>query len=180
MSMTAFLLAMQAAGMVMDVFSYSSRHKIGQMGLQLQNQAIETNLSNARLQSEQQALVNMQALRKALGAQMVIQAARGTDPGLGSAFMLQEESRHKFDMDERIRKINLMSKEANIRAQGVFSQIQQLRTDTQLGSSLVSGLAKTLPISSMFGTVGGGSAATAIGGSVAESIFGGTASAGGF
>jgi len=77
----------------------------------------------------------MQQLRQNLGTQAAIFAARGTRAGVGSAASIVSNSVSNFNADERTRRMNLLGKEAHLRAQGVLSGLHQLTSETQMGQA---------------------------------------------
>jgi len=145
-----FLLAMQAAGSIIDWRQTKSNQKLIQMGRTLENAAFESNLEALKLESSQASLSEMQDLRQNLGSQIAMQAARGTATGAGSAASLQNKSISTANQDERTRRLNLLSKEANLRANNVLSGLHTLRSETELGQNLTKRLVNNLPISSAF------------------------------
>jgi hypothetical protein len=142
-----FLLAMQAAGTVIDWQQTKSKQKLIKKGRDLEKAAIESNMEAAKLESGQASLEEMKDLRQNLGSQIAMQAARGTASGVGSALSLQQKSVGTFNQDERTRRLNLLSKEANLRAQNVLSGLHTLQSETQLGQNLTKRIFETLPVS---------------------------------
>ena len=163
---TAFLIAMQAAGMVVDWYGTQQQKEIGRMGTKIEQAGIESAINANKLEAEDASLQAMKDLRKTLGSQAAIMAARGTASGVGSALALSTESVSTFNSDERTRKINSLSKEANLRAQSLMSGLHQLTYETQLGQALRQRFFDKLPLSSL----GGGSS----GSSNPKSPFGGS------
>lgn len=128
---------------------FRSQRGMARMGRQLESEGIEANLEGLRTQSEEQSLSSIKQLRQTMGAQMAIQAARGAATNIGSAFFISQKSMGEFNRDERKRRLNLLSQEAGMRAQGVLSGLHQLQTETQLGRSMQGKLFDMLPISSI-------------------------------
>ncbi len=150
LAFTGFLLASQAAGMVLDYRNTASNQKLIQKGRQLEQAAIETNLEALKLESGEESLNEMKQLRQNLGTQMAIQAARGTSSSAGTAFVLSQESISSFNQDERTRRMNLIAKESQLRAQNVLSGLHTLQSETQLGQALTNRFVNTIPVSSAF------------------------------
>src|SRR5690348_6584482 len=132
----AFLLAMQAAGMVVDYFGTQRQIGMGRMGAQMEQEGIESNIQMTRLESEDASLNAMRQLRENLGSQAAIFAARGVRGNTGSALSLTTQSISNFNADERTRRMNLLGKEAQLRASKVLSGLHQLTSETQLGQSM--------------------------------------------
>lgn len=145
-----FMLSMQAAGMVMDFQNTKNNMKLVTMGRQLEKAAIDSNLEAIRVESNQASLDEMVQLRQNLGSQIVNQAARGTQTGVGTAQTLSQSSVNNFNADEKTRRMNLLVKEANLRASDVLSGLHTLQSETQLGQAQTSRLFNTLPISSAY------------------------------
>jgi len=119
----ALLLSMQAGGMVVDWLGKQEQIRMGKMGAKLEQAGINQNIQLARLQSEDESLNAMRDLRKNLGTQAAMLAARGVRGG--SSIFVTNESISNFNADERIRKINLMSNEAGLRAGKLLSSFHQ-------------------------------------------------------
>lgn len=149
----AFLLAMQAAGMVIDWYGNSQQKQIGRMGTQIEQAGIENQIQMTRLESEEASLAAMKNLRKTLGSQAAVLAARGTRGGVGSALTLSNESVTNFNSDERMRRMNLLSKETNLRAQNFMVGLHQMTAESQMGQALRQRFFDKLPMASL----GGGS-----------------------
>jgi hypothetical protein len=147
-----WLLAAQAAGMVVDWYGSNQQKEIGRMGTRIEQAGIDSAIQTNRLEAEDASLQAMKQLRQNLGTQAAIMAARGTRSGVGSALALSNESVSNFNADERTRRINLLGKEANLRAQNLMAGLHQLTYETQLGQSLRQRAFDKLPLS----TLGGG------------------------
>ena len=139
-----FLMSMQAAGMIVDYTQTKNSQKLIQQGRDLEKAAIETNLEAVKLESGEASLEAMKQLRINLGTQMVTQAARGTRTGAGTALNLAQTSQSNFNADERKRRMNLISKEANLRATNVLSGLHTLQSETQLGQAMTSRMWNTI------------------------------------
>ena len=144
------LLAFQAAGTIFDYRNMRNQQKMIQQGRALEKAALDANLEAVKLQSGEESLASMQQLRKNLGSQIATNAARGTASGSGTAFALSNKSISSFNDDERMRRFNLLSKEANLRAQDVLSGLHTLQSETQLGQAFTGRLLDKLPVSSAF------------------------------
>ena len=128
----AFLLAMQAAGMVVDYIGTRNQIEQGRMGAKLEQASIDSNLEMTRLQAADESLQAMKQLRQNLGSQAVLNAARGNR---GNP-MAMITSVGNFNADERTRRMNLLGKEAELRAGKLLSGMHQLTSETQLGQSM--------------------------------------------
>lgn len=126
------LLAMQAAGMITDYFGARNQDKLMQMGMKVQQAGIESDLAMTRLQSQDASLQAMKQLRQTMGTQIATMAARGTRMGAGSAFSLLQESLANFNSDEKIRKLNLLGKENQLRAGAAMSRLQYMGDSSKL------------------------------------------------
>lgn len=149
----AFLLALQAAGMVIDWYGNSQQKEISRLGTQIEQAGIESQLQMTRLESEEASVAAMKNLRKTLGSQAAVLAARGTRSGVGSALALSNESVTNFNADERMRRMNLLAKEANLRANSFMVGLHQLTYESQMGQALRQRFFDKLPMA----TLGGGS-----------------------
>ena len=121
----AILLSMQAAGMIVDWVGQKNQIQSSRMGNQLEMAGIEANLEQTRLQSADQSLQAMKTLRQNLGTQTVMYAARGQRANPLSSI----QSTSNFNADERTRRMNLLSKESQLRAGKILSGMHQLTSD---------------------------------------------------
>lgn len=146
--MTAFLLSMQAAGMITSLWENKSKSQQIQQGRALEKAAIDANLESLNYEAAQQSVDSIRQLRQNVGAQIVMQAARGnasTETTVG----LSNSSVHAFNQDEQTRRMNLLAKEANLRASNVLSGLHTLQSETQLGRNTLK-LFEAFPASSAF------------------------------
>lgn len=144
-----FLLAWQAAGTAMQLFDYNQRKKLSRVGRDLEHEGVLANIELAKTQTAQESVESMQTLRQNLGSQMAVQAARGTASNVGSAFFISQKSIGEFNKDERTRRLNLLAREAELRAGDVLSGLHQLDTETQMGQSVTKSIMDSLPISQL-------------------------------
>jgi hypothetical protein len=147
---TMFLLAMQAAGSIMQIVSYKDQRKLTELGRELEHEGIEANIELARASASEDSLEGMKALRQNLGTQMAVQAARGTATNVGSALFLSQKSIGQFNQDEKVRRLNLLSREASLRASDVLSGLHTLQSETQMGQAVTQKLFESLPGTSAF------------------------------
>jgi len=140
----ALLLSMQAAGLITDWFATNQQSDLIKMAGQLQQAGIEANIQQTRLQAEDASLQAMRSLRKNLGSQIAVMAARGTSTAAGSAVLSQAESVRNFNSDERMRRMNLLARETELKGQGLISSLETSGQETKLWSSFASRSLNTL------------------------------------
>jgi hypothetical protein len=128
----ALLLAMQAAGMIVDYFGTSRQQYYSDIGFKLQQAGIEANIYQTRLETENESLNAMRELRQRMGTQLAIFGARGTNPGAGSAFTSLTQSLSNFYSDERTRRINEMGRETELKGRGLVSSLNQSGENSKL------------------------------------------------
>ena len=128
----ALLLAMQAAGMVTDWFGTQNQQRMADMGSKLQQAGIQNNIEQTRLEAEDSSLEAMKNLRANLGSQLAVFAARGTSTGAGSAVSILTESVGNFNADERMRRMNLLGKENQLKAGGLISRLTNSSENSKL------------------------------------------------
>lgn len=145
--MTAFLLSMQAAGLVSSLFGARSQDKYIKIGRKLEQEQFETNLQAVKLQSAESSLDEMKQLRQNIGTQIATQAAKGNRGGVSYAGI--NASSAAFDSDERTRRMNLLAKESELRANHVLSGLHSLQSETQLGQSLTKDFLNTIQTTSL-------------------------------
>lgn len=134
----ALLLAMQAAGMVVDYIGTKNQAEMAKMGYKINQAGMEANLYQTRAETENASLQAMIELRKNLGSQIAVQAARGTSTGAGSSLALFNESISNFSADERMRRINQLGRENEIRAGKTISSLNQQSENSKLWNSFSS------------------------------------------
>jgi hypothetical protein len=143
----ALLLAMQAAGMVVDYFGVSQQSQMAEMGAKIQQAGIESNIAQTQLETEDASLQAMKNLRQQLGTQIATFAARGTRTGAGSAVSFLTESIGNFGADERMRRMNLMGKVNSLKAGGTIAKLQGMGENTKLWSDFSSRTLNRFPSS---------------------------------
>lgn len=151
--MSAFLLAMQAAGLVTSLFGAHTQDKYIRIGRKLEQEQYSTNLQAIKLQSSEDSLTEMKQLRQNIGTQIASQAAKGNRGAVSFAGI--RASSEAFDSDERTRRLNLLAKESELRANHVISSLHSLQSESQLGQSLTKDFFNTLQTTSLLkpGTV---------------------------
>lgn len=145
--MTAFLLAMQAAGLVTSIFSAHNQDKYIQLGKKLEQEQYTTNLQAVKLKSADESLTEMKQLRHNIGSQIVMQAARGNRGG--SSYAGINKASNTFESDERKRRMNLLAAESDLRANHVLSGLHTLQSETQLGQNLLKTTLDTIQTTSL-------------------------------
>ena len=145
----AFLLAMSAAGTGISLYNNSKSQDLIKQGRALENAAFETNLEAIRAEAAQSSLESIQALRKNVSSQIVINAARGVASGGGSAAANINESESAYNKDEQTRRMNLLAKENQLRANNILSGLHTLTSETQMGQTLTSQIFNMIPVSSL-------------------------------
>lgn len=136
MALPILLLAAQASGMIVDYFGTRNQIRMGRMGRSVEEAGINASIEMTRAESEEASVAAMQNLRQTLASQAAIFAARGTRAGVGSALTISEGSVGEFNQDEKARRMNLLAREAQLRAGNVLSGLHQLTSETQLGQSM--------------------------------------------
>ena len=145
--MTAFLLSMQAAGLVTSFFGAKSQNESIALGRRLENAQFLTNMEAIKLQSAQGSLAEMKDVRQNISSQIAVNAARG-NRGASSVAGINETSRNFAD-DERTRRMNLLAKESELRAGNILSGLHTTQAETQLGQSLLKDAFNTIPVTSL-------------------------------
>lgn len=141
------MLAMQAAGMITDYIGSKNQADLMNMGAKLEQASIEANIEQNRLESADQSLQAMVNLRKTLGSQIAVMSARGTSTGAGSAFSILNESQSNFNSDERIRRLNALGKENQLRANSALSRLQNSSDISKLWQGFASRTINKFPSS---------------------------------
>lgn len=162
----ALLLAMQAAGMVIDWAGTKNQQQLADMGYKVQQAGIESSIEQTRLETEDASLQALKNLRQNLGSQMTLFAARGTQSGTGTAAIISNESVGTAKADERVRRLNLLGNVNRLKAGGVISKLNQMSDSSQLWQGFAQRTINRIPV----GTADGGSSgASSFSGSRASS-----------
>lgn len=141
------LLAMQAAGMITDYWGMKEQQRYSRMGQKIEQAGMEANIYSTRAETEDASLQAMQELRKNLGSQIAVFAARGTSTGAGSAASIFNESISNFNTDERIRRFNQLARENQIKGQGVVSSLNYQANKSQRWQGFVKNTINRFPTS---------------------------------
>lgn len=136
------LLAMQAAGMITDFLGTKNQADLLNMGMKVQQSAIDANIEQTRLETADSSLQAMRQLRQTLGSQIAAFAARGTSISGGSAASLFNESFSNFNSDERVRRLNALGKQNQLRANSALSRLQNSSDISKLWQGFSSRTAK--------------------------------------
>jgi hypothetical protein len=154
--LTGILLAMQAAGMIVDYSQTRRQQGLIRAGREIEQAQYEANLESLRAQTEQESLFSMQQLRSNIGTQIAVQAARGTSSAAGTAVSLRSASQKAFAEDERTRRMNLLAKEADLRASNVLSGLHTSASESQLGQAMAGRFLNLIPLSQTLSDIRGG------------------------
>lgn len=130
------LMGAQAAGMITDYVGVQQQKRMGRLGADLDRAVIDTNIETAAMQTEQDSVNSLRMLRQTIASQAAIFAARGVRAGAGSAAGITNDSISRQKADERIRRINLLTKQSELRAQSAMVGMHQLASESQLGREL--------------------------------------------
>lgn len=141
------LLAMQAAGMIVDFWGMKEQQRYSRMGYQIEQAGMEANINLTRAETEDASLQAMQELRKNLGSQIAVFAARGTSTAAGSAVGIFNESISNFNTDERMRRMNQLARENQIKAQGTISSLNYQANKSQRWQGFVQRTIQRIPTS---------------------------------
>ena len=128
----AFLLAMQASGMIIDYLGKQDQIRMGRMGAKLEQESINADIASSRLQYEEQSLQAMKQLRQNMGSQAALFAARGIRSGTAMPLLFSSESVGNFNSNERIRKLNQTTHEAQLKAGMTMSKLHQKTNENKI------------------------------------------------
>ena len=143
----AVMLAMQASGMVMDYFGKQSQIDLAREGAELQESAINQAIQTSRVQSADESLQAMIKLRKTLGSQIANFAAKGIMPGTVTQALVTNESIGNFKADERMRKINQLNYEAQLKAGLRASKMHEKNLESDVMNQFMTSIVNKLPTS---------------------------------
>lgn len=148
----ALLLAMQAAGMVVDWWGSKQQVALSRMGTQVELAGINANIAQNTASYEEDSLAAMKELRQNLGTQAAYLAAKGTRGNAGSALVVTNQSISRSNADERMRRMNMLSREGQLRANKTLAQLHQAGTEQDIWNSFAKRTINRIPTS----TSGGG------------------------
>lgn len=126
-----FLIALQAAGSIMSWEDTKKRIDMMRQGNAVDNAATQRNIEAIGAQAAEESYQEMNQLQKNLSTQLAVQAARGTGGG-GSAASLAATSVRSASRDESKRRMNLLAKQADLRAGKALSGLELLDSETKL------------------------------------------------
>lgn len=144
--MPFFLLAFQAAGLVVSAWNYSQQQDVIQLGRKLEDAQFQTNMEIVKTESEQASVNEMKQVRQNITSQMANNNARGNRGG--SSYLGIAKSYGAFNEDERTRRMNLLAKQSELRSANIISGLHTLQSETQLGQQLTKDVLNTLPTTS--------------------------------
>ena len=144
----ALMLAMQAAGMIVDYMGTQHQQQLMDMGLKIQQAGIESNVEQTRLEAEDESLQSLKKLRQTLGTQIATFAARGTSTAAGSAVGIMQGSIGNFNTDERMRRMNLLAKTNSLKGEGLISQLNNAGESSKLWQGFAQRTINRFPSSS--------------------------------
>jgi hypothetical protein len=157
----AFMLAMQASGMVVDYLGTRQQEAFGRYGARLNQASIESEIEQTRLETEDASVEALKQLRQTMGTQLAVFAARGTNPGQGNAALLINEDIGSFNSDQQTRKLNQLYRENTIRGGGLISKLNEESANANLwkgfaqrtfGRIPIGGLAKQFGLTQLGGS----------------------------
>ena len=154
----ALLLAMQAAGMIVDYLGTKNQQDMANMGAKIQQAGIEANIEQTRLETEDESLRMLQNLRQTLGSQAALYAARGQRAGVGSALAITENTIGTANADERTLRLNQRGKENALKAGLVISKLDQMGNNSKLWQGFAQRTINRIPIGALSSGGGGGGA----------------------
>ena len=143
----ALMLSMQAAGMIVDYLGTKNQQEMMNLGNKLNEAGLESNIEQTRLESEQASLAAMKNLRQTIGSQIATFAARGTALGAGSALSTINESFSNFNADERVRSLNAMGKENQLRSGSAINRLNNMTENSKLWTGFSSRTFNRFPTS---------------------------------
>ena len=141
----AFLLALQAGGMVVDFLGKQKQVGASKQAAALEQQQIDQQIQLSRVQYEEESLASLRELRQNLGTQMAVAAARGGSSGTNVLAM--QESISAQGSDARIRKINQLSQEAALKTNKRLSELHQKTTENNIWNEFKSNTFNKIPTS---------------------------------
>lgn len=135
----AFLYAMQAAGAI-------QRYSQIRQSQKLENAQFNANLESLRLTAAQESLAEANQLRQNIGSQIAWNAAHGG--GGGSITNSIGQSVSAYQQDERIRAINLLAQENQLKGQNLLSMLDAKNKKRKIVEGFAKNVVNTVNTSS--------------------------------
>jgi len=137
---TMFLLSMQAAGVVTSIWEAKGAQSKIQQGRSLEKAGIEMNMAANNYEFQESSLASMRELRTNLGAQAVMNAARGNASGTEGTAVQTGKSVSATGGDVEAKRMRMLAREADLRASNILSGLHTLKSETDLGRQLSSNI----------------------------------------
>jgi len=102
------LMGAQAAGAITDIIGKSQAYKTEKLAIGIEQEQIKARMDQERLVFQEQSLADLRNLEQTLASQRAFAAARGVNPGQGSALMQMQRSITEFRNDEIARNLSQM------------------------------------------------------------------------
>ena len=141
----AFMFAAQAAGMVIDYLGRAKSQQLSEEGLAKQHNAIQRVIACTQVQTEDESLRAMIALRKNLGTQAAMFAARGVRSGTSTTALFSNESVSSFNTDERMRRLNQAMNESRLEAGLDVANIRQKQFENENWNAFSKSIINKIP-----------------------------------
>lgn len=129
-----FLISLQAAGSLLSWNDSKKQMALTRAGNAVDKAAADRNIEAIGLAAAQESYSEMEQLQSNLSSQLAMQAARGTGGG-GSATALGLKSTRSVARDEATRRMNLLTKQTDLRAGKALSGLEVLASETRIGQA---------------------------------------------
>lgn len=137
MALPIILLAAQAAGLALDLYSTRQASKNMKRGYELDAANAERNIEQLRLQNTEESLFGLDQLRRNIGTQRAIAGARGQISTVGSARAGTLASERSYSADERARELSLRFKTFDIKQDVAAGRIANNAQKRQLNQGFM-------------------------------------------
>ncbi len=151
MAIPMILLAAQASGIAMNLWSNRQSNKILAAGTRVEQQELDLRMEQMALQSSEQGLQSSENLREIMASQRAIMGARGQLTGVGSAGAIEQAGLRAFGADERARKLSLSFGQTQLAGQKRLLDINRYGVKAQQGAKLMQQGLDGISFNQMFG-----------------------------
>ncbi len=144
MALPIILLAAQAAGLALDLYSTRQASKNMKRGYELDAANAERNIEQLRLQNTEESLFGLDQLRRNISTQRAIAGARGQISTAGSARAATLASERSFSADERARELSHRFKTFDIKQDLAAGRITNQAQRKQLNQGFMNRAFQTI------------------------------------
>lgn len=151
MAFPYLLLAAQAAGVASSIYGNEQQNRIGKYGARLDQQSMQLRMEQETLAATQETLQDLTNLRETLASQRAIFAARGQNPGQGTAKAIENKSISAFGAEQQARDINKTFRKSYLESMGRLKRVESEGLRAARGVQLLGQSLNMVDFGSLYG-----------------------------